>query len=149
MPPTSQHSYRPPRRAPRFVVGPSHASLRASITESAAVRTGVAERLQRTEAELSQFMAALSQVEQLGASLHRLPRERLLEIQQTLRRGVSGPGTAALARHPQTAVTATARLCACFWQTAIRSSRPSLLLAPPPSSTLCCRVRHVTCIRRA
>ena len=85
------HSYRGPRRPPRFMSGPAGASLRASLNASAAQRTAQSAALRQTAQELNAFMDALAEVERAGSRLHTLPPERLLEIQRVLRAGVSGP----------------------------------------------------------
>ena len=90
-------------RPARFVLrGETHRTQLASATErrseldahiarSRAQRAGMAVETARVDAELSMMMRALEEVEALGPRLNRLPRERLLQIQQVLQGGVRGP----------------------------------------------------------
>lgn len=90
-------------RPARFVLrGEAHRTQLASATErrseldahiarSRAQRAGIAVESARVDAELSSMMRALEEVEALGPRLNRLPRDRLLQIQQVLQGGVRGP----------------------------------------------------------
>ena len=105
--PVTNHSFRAPAarnarngaRAPRFAVqqpAPGGQSLRQSIHDSRRERASRAVQMQQTARELDAFMSAIDEVERAGPRLHRLPRERLLEIQQILGGGISGPDGAVI-----------------------------------------------------
>ena len=105
----SSHSYRAPARSQtqvgsssRFIVqqvptSSGSSSLRRSIQDSAQESASRAVQIQQTARELEAFMSAIDEVERAGPRLHRLPRERLLEIQRTLASGISGPDGVILA----------------------------------------------------